>query len=227
MDLLQCSLLTTTPDFFFYNPSGGRIVDSSTSLTGYSAFDSGSSAAVNSNPPSRTPNFQSNTSYSNVQLNMGPQSSSTVVLVKSSPQINSLPNLAKTNHHSGDAKFVSSNISIARTPSFTVQINGKPLQGGKASLPQQNSTGINMNVNVSRNSSLYGPSDVKYNSPGAPQSGHQHLGGERRNNKQHQQQQRSARPALYTDKKDTSIPHVPVYVVPSIRDKVCRFKSSH
>ena len=213
------------PGFFFYNPNGGGIIDSSTSLTGYSAFDSGSQPAVNSNPPSRTPSFQSKSSYSNVKQNVRPQSKNGMILVTSAPDLNSA---GKPQHPSRDSKFVGSNISLARTPSFTVQINGKPVQGGKPPAPQRNSTGSGINVNVSRNSSLLKPAEVKYNSRGTPQNHHQHQqlhhshGVElRRNNKYQQQPNRSARPTSYTDRKDVAIPHVPVHIVPAIDDKVC------
>ena len=116
--------------------------------------------------------------------------------------VTSAPDLNKINHPAREGKFVGSNISLARTPSFTVQINGKPLQGGKAPQPQRNSTGSNINVNVSRNSSLLRPSEVKYNSRGAPQSHHQHQQQQqhrgvelRRNNKHHHQQQQQHRGA--------------------------------
>ena len=212
------------PGFFFYNPSGSAMVDSNTSLTGYAAFDSGTQPAVNSNSPSRTPSFQSNSSYSNVKQNGRPQSKNGMIMVTSAPDLN------KINHPAREGKFVGSNISLARTPSFTVQINGKPLQGSKAPQPQRNSTGSNINVNVSRNSSLLRPSEVKYNSRGAPQSHHQHQqqhrGVElRRNNKYHHQQQqqpRGARPSSYQDRKDVSIPHVPVHIVPTMENKICQ-----
>ena len=219
------------PGFFFFNPSGSAgMVDSSTSLTGYSAFDSGSQPVVNSNPPSRTPSFQSNTSYSNVKQNVRPQPRDGMILVTSAPDLNFA---GKPHHPARDGKFVGSNISLARTPSFTVQINGKPMQGGKAPTTQRNSTGSSINVNVNRNSSLLRPSEVKYNSRVTPQRHQQqppphHHSYDvelRRNNKyQQQQQQRSGRPVSYMDRKDVAIPHVPVHIVPkTIEDKVCTF----
>ncbi len=211
------------PEFFFFNPGGsnGAIVESSTSLPGYgAAFDVAtppppprqpSHAPPSRTPPGRAQSFQSNANAPRPAASNAKQKQfgkNGLILVSSAQDMSSGPAPARNAKN----KFVGSNISLARTPSFQVESNGIHRGGGgkaPAATPQRNGGG---GAPVARASSLLRPSEVRQKSRGAGGVSPARGGAASRG--------RPLSSSAAPDRRDTALLHAPVQLVPIVGDKV-------
>ncbi len=137
------------PGFFYYSPM--NVVDSQTSLAGYQDISSQSGSNKPSNPPARTPSFQSTAAFWNnmgkkqanhpppIHEGVSPPRNGYVINTKprlNGPEVSLAPQPVKMLNKgapslvygvSQDKKKFGNGIALNRTASFTVEVNGRPV----------------------------------------------------------------------------------------------------